>query len=358
MKVSDEIDRAIGRMLMVGVRGAHPGDPELEADLNACRDAGVGGVILFDRDVATGGPRNIVSPDQLRVLTAHIRACLGDDVIIGVDQEGGRVARLRPEHGFPETLTAAQYASLRAILRATAATDLAQAVADAGVTLNLAPCVDVAIDADSEIIAGLERSFSCEPDEVCACASEIIEAHRRVGVRTCIKHFPGHGSATGDTHLGLVDITETFDEGAELEPYRRLLAALPVRRPWGVMTGHLIHMEIGGELPASMSRLWTTGVLREKLGWDGVVVTDSIDMDAIRERWSPDEAAVLAVNAGADIVLDAFNAPKQRPTCPAQSMRDGLERALSEGRIEGGPERLLASVRRLEAPDQLRLGLP
>lgn len=347
MKVSDEIDRAIGRMLMVGVRGSEPGDPSLERDLDACRNAGVGGLILFDRDVATGAPRNIIGPGQLRALIAHIRARLGDDVIIAIDQEGGRVARLRPEHGFPETVSAAQYATLSAILRANAGTILAQTLADAGITLNLAPCVDVALEPSSEIIAQLGRSFSADPDEVCACAVEIIEAQARAGVRTCIKHFPGHGSATGDTHLGLVDITESFDEETELHPYRHLFGAPGLRRPWAVMTGHLVHQDIGGELPASMSREWTTDVLRDELGWQGVVITDSIDMDAIRDRWSPDEAAVLAINAGADIVLDAFNAPEQRPACPAQLMREGIERALIEGRIEGGEERILASSRRL-----------
>lgn len=348
MKLSPEIDRAIGRMLMVGVRGAAPGDPALEHDLDACRDARVGGIILFDRDVATGAGRNVGSPEQLRDLTAHIRARLGEGVIIGIDQEGGRIARLRPEHGFPRTVTAAEYARMRAILRATAAATLARAVAEAGLTLNFAPCVDVALEPGSEIIAGLGRSFSRDPEEVAACASEVIEAHRRVGVRTCLKHFPGHGSARGDTHRGLVDITGTFDDEVELLPYRRLLGAPLVRRPWAVMTGHLVHAGVEGDLPASMSRAWTTGVLRERLGWQGVVVTDSIDMDAIRERWPPEEATVLAINAGADLVLNAFNARDQHPICPAQTMRQSTERALGEGRIEGGEERLLASLRRLE----------
>ncbi len=364
----------IGRLLMVGVRGAAPDDPLLRADLAACREARCRAVILFDahaptlapllgagvpRDEALSrSPRNILSPAQTRELTAHIREALGAGTIVAVDQEGGEVARLAPRRGFPCTLSAEAVGALPADARVTEHDALARTVAAAGFNLNFAPCVDVAVNPANPIIAGKRRAFSGDPALVAACAAESLGAHRRASVCACLKHFPGHGSSAADSHLGFTDITATWREDAELTPYRALFAqfagagARAHAAPF-VMTGHLFHARLDPDHPASLSRAVTTGLLREALGFRAAVVTDSLDMRAIAQRYSPEEACVLAHNAGADLLLDANNMPPatgaahERP-CPAPAMHEAIARALRDGRIPGGLDCIRESAARID----------
>lgn len=378
---------------MVGVRGAAPNDPLLRADLEACREARCRAVILFDVDAATlaarlgageareaaiaASARNILSPAQTRALASHIREALGADpgggsrsgsgggAILSVDQEGGEVARLSLRRGFACSLSAETVGALGAdAMRAEAAAQ-ARMVAEAGFNLNFAPCVDVAVNPANPIIAGKRRAYSADPARVTACAEEVLVAHARAGVASCLKHFPGHGSSEGDSHQGFTDITRTWREDAELAPYRALLSH--GRRGAGpppsvfVMTGHVFHEGLDAALPASLSRAVTTGLLRERLGFTGPVVTDSLDMRAITDRFGAAEACVLATNAGADLLLDANNMPPPpdlspdsppdspaRP-CPAPMMAEAIARALRDGRIDGGVDRLRASAARIDA---------
>lgn len=368
----------IGRLLMVGVRGASPDDPLLRADLAACREARCRAVILFDahaptlapllaagtpRDEALSrSPRNILSPAQLRELTVHIRDTLGPGTIVAVDQEGGEVARLSPRRGFPCTLSAEAVGALPTDARAREHDALAHGVAQAGFNLNFAPCVDVAVNTANPIIAGKRRAYSSDPSLVATCAAESLGAHRRAGVRACLKHFPGHGSSAADSHLGFTDITTTWQEDAELAPYRALLGrahtgAGASNVPF-VMTGHLFHARLDPDHPASLSRAVTTGLLRETLGFGGAVVTDSLDMRAIAQRYSPEEACLLAFNAGADLLLDANNMPPAPGTagahapdrpCPAPAMQEAIARAVRDGRIPGALQRIRESAARIDA---------
>lgn len=344
-----------GRLVVTGVRGSRPEDPLLSADLEACRQAGVGGVILFDvdapglaadpaRDPATA-PRNIESPDQLRELVAHIRAVLGPDTWVSVDQEGGAVARLSPRYGFAAEPSAAEFATMAPDLRAAAAQRQAGQLAALGFDLNFAPCVDLAINADSPLLAGRGRTFAGDPETVIDAAHVVLQAHHRAGVAACLKHFPGHGSSTGDTHLGAVDITESWQREIELEPYR----ALAHRDGVAVMVAHVLHRGLDPALPASVSPPVIDGLLRTELGFGGVVITDSIDMRALADRFSPGEAAVAAVQAGADLVVDGFNL-RQRPEHPAQELVAALRALIPRARLHTS----LARLERLR--DQLRAG--
>lgn len=364
MPLPPDTDAVIGRLLMVGVRGASLEDPRLFADLEACRAAKVKGVVLFDVDLPAAhalegqgvvrdearrrATRNIESPEQVRTLCEVVREALGDDALVAVDQEGGRVARLKPERGFEAHPSAEDFGRLDADGRVRAARALARTVAGAGLDVNFAPCVDVAVDPASPVIAGLGRSFSADARLVTACAAAVIDAHHELGVATCLKHFPGHGSAEGDTHAGFVDITRTFDARRELTPFELLLRLPPPGARAGmVMSGHLFHAGLDPEHPASLSRAVTTGLLRDKLGFQGAVVVDSLDMGAITARYGPEEALVLALNAGADVLLDCNNAPGPARACPAPAMAEAVRRALVDGRIEGGVERLRASAARV-----------
>ncbi len=354
--------RLIGRRLMVGVRGATPEDPVLRADLDMCAAFHVKGVILFDVDlpVATRlmrqgvgraeamarSPRNIISPAQTRALTDHIRERLGADCLVGVDQEGGDpragdmarsgVARLSPIRGFPPSVCAAQFAALGAEARVAEAERLASMTADAGFTINFAPCVDISINPDNPIIAHKGRHYGEDARSVVECARMVMDSHARRGVLTCLKHFPGHGSSSDDSHAGLPDITRSFRAEVELAPYRALVGAgsAPAGAPF-VMTGHLLHRGIDADHPASLSRAHTTGILRREIGFSGAIVTDSLDMGAITKRYGMDEALILALNAGADVLLDCNNGEEWR-ACPAGAMSEAIARGVVEGRVVGG----------------------
>lgn len=331
--------RELGAMTMLGIRGATPGDPELEEDLDACLHASVRMVMLFDRDLATGGRRNVQSPEQVRALTDHVRERLGKDALIAIDQEGGRVQRLSQAHGFAGWPSALAYASLAEDQQWTHARTMARALRDAGITLNFAPCVDVNINPASPVIGALERPFSGEPAVVAACAARVVIAHREAGIACVLKHFPGHGSASADSHHDLVDISNTWQREHELEPYRSLMG-----EPVGVMTGHLVLDAFDAERPASLSHAVTTGLLRDELGFDGPVFTDALDMEGVRARWSLQQTIQLAVQAGADVLVHACNSARAEH---APGVVRAMEQAASQ--IEGLPARASRSRERVRS---------
>ena len=296
--------RELGAMTMLGIRDATPGDPGLEEDLDACVRAGVRMVILFDRDVATGGERNVRSPEQVRSLTDHVRSRLGD-ALVAIDQEGGRVQRLTPTHGFAGWPSARVFASLSDEEQSAQSRAMARALRDSGIDLNFAPCVDVDVHHRSPVIGALERSFSAEPGEVSDCAARVVRAHREAGIACVLKHFPGHGSASADSHHDLVDISRTWEPERELAPYHSLMAERV-----GVMTGHLLLDALDADRPASLSHAMTTGLLRDELGFAGPVFTDALDMEGVRARWSLEETIRLSVEAGADVLVHACNAAR------------------------------------------------
>ncbi|MEM9082365.1 MAG: glycoside hydrolase family 3 N-terminal domain-containing protein [Planctomycetota bacterium] len=303
----------LGAMFMVGVRGAEAGDEMLEADLEACAGAGITNVILFSEQVPEGGDRNVRSPEQVARLTDHIRKKLGPSTVIAVDQEGGIATRLGPEHGFADTVSASAYAEMDHADRARYADRFVRDIAAVGIDWNLAPCVDVDHDPPCPVIGELGRAFSMSPSVVISRARELIEAHDEHGVAVCLKHFPGHGAASDDSHFQLPDVTERHRGDVDLAPFRELLqednSGTANRALLTVMTAHVLHRELDAKHPASLSHAITTGLLRKKLGFDGVVITDSMDMNAVRETRSLLNACRSAILAGADIIVDGCNAP-------------------------------------------------
>ena len=219
-----ELELMLGQMLLVGFRGLAVDDQHpIIADI---RQRHLGGVVLFSFDGPTrSAVRNVESPEQVRALTAALQAAAGTPLLIAVDQEGGQVARLSPRHGFPATLSHQQLAELAdetAVVEAAAA--LARTLAQAGINLNLAPVVDVNRNPENPIIARYERSFAADAALVSRLAALFVQAHHQQGVLCCLKHFPGHGSSTADSHRGLVDVSETWAQ-EELQPYSDLIQA-------------------------------------------------------------------------------------------------------------------------------------
>ena len=292
----------IGRMFMVGFRGQ-----EVEADdwiFQAIAEYHIGSVILFARNM-DGGVQNISSPEQLQRLTGQLRAAAGSrPLLISVDQEGGRVCRLRAGDGFPATMSASELAGLAdAEVRAEAAR-MARTLAEMGINWNLAPVVDLDLNPDNPIIGRYGRSFAAEPDRVVHLARLFIQAHHQAGIACCLKHFPGHGSAGQDSHKGFVDVTDCWQKH-ELTPFARLIDEGYVD---AVMTGHLINRRLDpAGLPATLSRPVLHGLLREELGFDEVIVSDDLQMGAITRRWGLVEAVRMAVLAGVDLLTIGNN---------------------------------------------------
>lgn len=286
--------KKIARMLIAGFRGATVGPGDWI--VRAIAEQGLGGVILFDRDQLTGGSRNIDSPRQVTALIRALRAA-APHVIVSIDQEGGKIARLKPANGFPAT--ASQEAiGARDSPKATRqwAEGMAKTLVDIGVDYNFAPVVDLAVNPDNPAIAQLDRAFSADPAVVAANAEIAIKAYRAAKVRSSVKHFPGLGSASGNTDFESVDVTDTWTR-TELEPYRTLIKDGTVDT---VMVTHFHNRQLDPELPMSLSHAVVTGLLREQLGWDGLVVSDDMQATAITNRYRREQAVELALAAGVD----------------------------------------------------------
>lgn len=314
----------IGQMLIVGFRGTGvlPSSPVMR---DITRNA-VGGVILFDR-------RNIASPRQLRALVAGLQGAAlktapRTPLIVAVDQEGGSVARLNPRNGFPATPTAASLGARNSLGTTRAAgLGIGRTLASMGINLDLAPVVDVNVNPRNPAIGRNGRSFSSKPATVTAHASAFIDGLHDAHVRSTLKHFPGQGSATGDTHLGVVDVTRRWTD-AELAPFASLIAD---GHADAVMTGHIFNARLDPDHPATLSKATVTGLLRGRLGFGGVVMSDDLQMGAIRAEYKWSEAVTLAVMAGIDLLMIA-DPPRSGASSVTRTI-DLIEDLVVAGRI-------------------------
>ncbi len=289
-----DLRHKISQMLMIGFQGKTVSDTMLINDLS---EREVGGVILF--------AANIESPAQLNQLTDQLKSFSNIPLFISVDQEGGKVARLNASNGYQSTYTAFRigtYFNNEFETRSWAG-QMATWLSDAGINIDLAPVSDVDVNPTSPAIGNLDRSFSKIPDTVYQhCFWFIDEFHQRNIIST-LKHFPGHGSAATDSHLGFTDITNTWAD-SELIPYKRLIKS---GYKDFIMSGHLFNAKLDSDYPASLSHKVLTGLLRDSLGFDGLIITDGMFMGAISNNYSFDKAVELAINAGNDILLYTSN---------------------------------------------------
>ncbi|MBL7016127.1 MAG: glycoside hydrolase family 3 [Kiritimatiellales bacterium] len=289
-----------GQLVMAGFRGESV--DEKSPVVRDIRKFNLGGVILFDVDVALGEPsRNIRSPEQLARLTCALQSAARVPLLIAIDQEGGRVDRLKPELGFPETSSLRELGEIDEVaFTYEKSLRLAGALNAAGINLNLAPVVDLAVNPDNFIVKK-ERTFSSDADAVRRHAAQFVRAHHDAGILCTLKHFPGHGSSAADSHLGLADVTATWTP-VELEPYRQLCADADV-----VMTAHVFHRDLDPDWPATLSEKMINGLLRKEIGYQGVVMSDDLGMKAIADHYGFETAVERALNAGVDILLIANN---------------------------------------------------
>jgi beta-N-acetylhexosaminidase len=298
LTASDTMEKMAGGMLMVGFYGT-----SAEPDSQICQDIrryDLAGVILFDfNPVDKSKPKNISSKQQLEVLTEQLQKCSKDGkLLISVDQEGGRVQRLKAQYGFAGNFPVA--ADVHKMDRDTILEvygKMARELGSVGINYDLAPVVDLDINQKNHVIHELGRSFGRDPKEVAKYASLFMEAMHKGGILTSLKHFPGHGSSLGDTHKGFVDVTNLWQK-EELEPYKLL-----AKKADSVMVAHVYNANLDAQYPATLSAKIINGMLRKKLGYQGVVITDDMQMGAIGQKYGLRERIKLAINAGDDILL-------------------------------------------------------
>ncbi len=271
-------------MVMVGFQGVHPDDPEPQQIVEHLQTGIMGGVVFFGY--------NIQNAAQIVELTRFLNK--NNAPLLAIDQEGGRVQRLHSGNGFsdfpePKELASGSYVRM------------AQEIKQAGFNLNFAPAVD--LDGTCPVIGKLGRSFSEDVNQVVDYASLFIGTHRDAGVLTCIKHYPGHGFAGGDSHQGMVDITETFNL-VEKEPFNRLITSGVVDM---VMTAHLVNRNIDPAFPCTLSRHMIDPWLRQENDYNGVVITDDLHMGAIQQHYDLPEIVIRSIQAGNDILMFSNN---------------------------------------------------
>lgn len=321
------VEEKVGQLLIAGMEGTTPGQDAV----TAVQEYHVGGVILFGR--------NVESAEQLAALTNGLKE-LNEDYVplfLGVDEEGGRVSRMPPEvTDLPAALTFGSMEDPEA--RMNACFELGQVLAQEcttfGFNLDFAPVMDIWSNPENTVIG--DRAFGTDAAAVTGAANETALGILAGGVIPVAKHFPGHGDTLVDSHVGLPVVDKSLEEleSMELQPFRQAVETTCVFGAYGgdtsipaVMVGHILMTAIDPDHPASLSPEVVTGLLRENLGFDGVVFTDDLTMAAVSETYGMGEACVLAMEAGCDSLLVCHGADN------LTQARDALLEAVESGRI-------------------------
>jgi len=308
--MTSDLERQAASLFTVGFYGKAVTD-----DLKGLLSRGVGGVIYFARNVGT--------PEEVLELNRDIKQVASRPLLLAIDQEGGQVARLR--NGFTEI---PPMRAVGATGSATLARELGGLIGRelraVGFDMNFAPILDIDTNPQNPIIAA--RSFGRTPELVTELGLALAAGLQEAGVAACGKHFPGHGDTSQDSHLELPRLPHAMErlERVELAPFKAAAKA-------GIasfMTAHVIFEAVDSKYPATMSRAVLTGILREKLGYDGMVVTDDVEMKAIADNYGVEDAVLLGLNAGVDHFLCCHTAAL------AHQAIDAVVRAVQTGKLE------------------------
>jgi beta-N-acetylhexosaminidase len=303
-----ELRQLAGQLIMIRLLG-----PELDADSAAfIRANRIRGACLFRQ--------NMTDAAQLTRFTGALRDTMGASALLALDQEGGAVVRALwvPPPPAAMALGAADDEQLARDVGAA----VARAVRAMGFNWNFAPVLDLNNNPQNPVIA--ERSFGADPERATDIALAWMAGSEAEGVACCVKHFPGHGDTHVDSHRDLPTVAKSLAdlERFEFAPFRRAAPHAPA-----MMTAHIVYPALDREFPATMSRTILTGLLREGMDYQGVIITDGMDMHAIAQRWDASEAAVNALLAGADMVMALGSRATQERTL------DAIAQAIADGRL-------------------------
>ncbi|TAL61418.1 MAG: glycoside hydrolase family 3 protein [Legionella sp.] len=304
----------IGQMLIIGFDGKNVNAQS--PIVKSIEKNNIGGVILFDYDSRTETyNKNIESPEQVKQLNSDLQSVNQQanakyhrppmPLLISVDYEGGQVNRLQEKYGFPKVDSAADIGKGSFADAKLTAELMAKTLVKSGFNLNFAPVLDVNVNPDNPVIGKIDRSFSSDSNLVSRYGAIYSHYFLKHKVQCAYKHFPGHGSSTNDSHLGFVDVTDTW-KSYELDPFRQLLSA--AHACGVVMTAHIVNRQLDKSgLPATLSHKILTELLRNQLNFKGVIITDDMQMKAISDNYGLEQALVLTINAGADMLIFGNN---------------------------------------------------
>lgn len=320
----DSLDLKIGQMILIGLDEFDKLDKK-EPMFDDIEKGIVGNFVVFEKHINKKSPAK-----SLRKITEYIQKISPIKPLIAIDEEGGRVNRLKPKYDFPKTVSQ-QYLgelgnddSLRHYARLSAET-----MSELGINVNFAPVLDVNINTENPVIGMLGRSYSSDFAEVSRLAELMIEEQSKLGIINCVKHFPGHGSSADDSHYGMADVSGKW-RMEELYPYRDLIRQGRIKM---IMTAHIVNAQLDESLvPATLSRKVITEVLRNFMQYEGVVVTDAMEMQAISKHYGVEEAVVMAINAGVDMVVFGNNGELAENSRPRE-LHDMIKNNVRSGKI-------------------------
>jgi beta-N-acetylhexosaminidase len=333
--VPDSVDIKIGQMIMMGIN-----ERSMLAPSDTLRNElryKTGGIIIFEKNIAKSS-----SYEQMKKLLSDLQSEAGIPLFTAIDEEGGKVHRLKEKYGFvpmPSAAVSGQYKKDSTYLYAYR---LAQELKELGFNLNFAPVADVAINPDNPIIAKVQRSYSSSPLIVAEHAQAFIDAHHQWGIHTTLKHFPGHGSSSTDTHKDMTDVTKQW-QIRELIPYSRIIDS---GRCDAIISCHVVNCRLDTLcIPSTLSKTINTDLLRDVFGFNGVIFSDDMQMYAISKHYGLEKAIAMAINSGVDVLVFGNNVNASDRTTATQihaiirKLVD--EGAISTGRIDESYRRIL-----------------
>ena len=316
---SATLDEMIGQMILVGFEGKSTFSSDYKALKKQIEKGQITGVILFSK--------NISSPEQLAKLTENLKSIKSKEpIFISIDQEGGNVSRLNKKNGFDNFLSFKDLGNLDSQKIETEYSKMIKLLKKYNFNLNFSPCVDLDTNPES-IISKKNRSFSNNPYIVAEKSKIIIDVQNKYNIISCLKHFPGHGSALGDTHLSYVDTTDTWSWD-ELIPYQELKDQKNIM----IMISHVYNQKLDSIYPASMSYTIVTDLLRKYIQYDGVIISDDLDMKAIKDNYNLENIIINVINSGSDILL--FSNYEQSNPKLAYEVTSIIKKAIKEKKIK------------------------
>ncbi len=326
-----KLEEIIGQLFILGFQGKDLN--EHSPIIQDIKKRNLGGVILFDRLLANNkNHNNIESPAQVKGLCDFLQKHSQSPLLIAIDQEGGMVKRLKRKTGFPETESAYELGIHNDVIRTEIhAATTACTLGKLGINYNLSPVVDLNIYPDNPVIGKIQRSFSASPEHVVHHAVLWLAEHKKQNILTCLKHFPGHGNSQTDSHLGFTDISNSWKK-SELIPFQKLINDKKSSPIDSIMLGHLYHKGFDSKYPASLSPVIVGSLLRNKLAFQGVIITDDLQMKAITDNYGLEESVCLALAAGVDMIIVGNNL-EYKPDFLKQVI-PAIQRAVKEKKIE------------------------
>ena len=347
---NQSIEKMAGQMIMTGFHGDGMGNnpEEFSALEHQIKTGKIGGVILFDVDVSgllaqgmdiTEAKKqifssNVKNTDQVKKLNSHLQSLAPKKLLIAVDQEGGQVQRLKSEHGFAPIPSAKELGSGDITTTYETAYDLGKRLSDLGFNVDFAPIADVVTNGNNTFLK--KRAFGTDPErvkELVYLFSQQLLAH---GVLPCYKHFPGLGGTNDNSHFGYATVNRTLEqfEAAEFVPFRDAgEKGIPF-----IMCGHILVPAISDDRrPASLSKTMLTDILRNRLGFQGIIICDALVMDAVRNDFSSCRSGVEAIKAGCDMIMKPGNF-RGSVNAVIEAVENG---EISEARIDESVNRIL-----------------